>query len=217
MPKRALIEKRPWLLASIVAALAYYLLADSAVPGVYLLVLRGPPFLLLAIYALLRHAGTDSRLLAAALTLSAAGVMAIELTLYAGMLLLIVSYGTAIALYLRHRREHTTPSQKAAAAALLLLTPAIAWLLPEDRAAAPALAVAALALGGMAAAAWMSSFSRYRVGSGAVLLVAATLLDVARTGPFAMNGLPDMLTWPLYYLGQFMICTGVIRSLRARA
>lgn len=217
MPRRALIEKRPWLLASLAAAIAYYLLADSKVPGLYLFALRGVPFLLLAIYALLRHAGQDSRLLATVMTLAAAGVAVVDLFFYPGVLLLILSHGMAIALYMRHRREKIAPSQKLAAAALLLLTPVIVWQLNRDPDSAWTVTIYAVALGGMAGAAWTSSFPRYRVGAGAVLLVLTTLLDLARTGPLASQEWPELLVWPLYYLGQFLICTGIIQTLRKRA
>ena len=217
MPRRALIERRPWLLASIAAAVAYYLLSDDVtVPGAYLFVLRGVPFALLAIYALLRHQGQDSRMLAGIMGLAAVGVAVVDLFFYPGIVLLILSHGLAIALYTQHRRTWLAPSQKLAAVALLFLTPVIAWLLPADRASAPTIAVYALALGGMAGAAWTSSFPRYRVGSGALLLVLATILDLARTGPLAMSPWPELLVWPSYYLGQFMICTGVIQTLRQR-
>ncbi len=33
MPQRALIEKRPWLLASVVLAVAYAWLQDGRIPG----------------------------------------------------------------------------------------------------------------------------------------------------------------------------------------
>jgi len=217
MPGRALIERRPWLLASLAAAIAYYLLAGSAVPGVYLLVLRGLPFLLLAIYALLRHAGQDSRMLAVVMALAALGVAAVDLFFYPGVLLLILSHCMAIALYMRHRREEIAASQKLVAVALLLLTPVNAWMLTSDPASVWTVTVYAVALGGMAGAAWTSSFPRYRVGAGAVLLVLASLLDLARSGPLAASDWPELLVWPLYYLGQFLICTGVIQTLRQRA
>ena len=217
MPKRALIERRPWLLASLATAIAYYLLADSSFPGAYLFALRGVPFLLLAIYALLRHAGQDSRTLAAVMALAAAGVAVVDLFFYPGVLLLILSHGMAIALYMRHRREVITASQKLAAAALLLLTPVIVWQLTSDSGLETTVTVYAIALGGMAGAAWTSSFPRYRVGLGAVLLVLAALLDLARAGPLAASEWPEMLVWPFYYLGQFLICTGVIQTLRKRA
>jgi uncharacterized membrane protein YhhN len=120
----------------------------------------------------------------------------------------------AITLYLRHRRERLTPTQKAAAVALLLLTPAIAYMLPYNRSIASSLGLYGLALGAMAASAWASSFPRYRVGAGAVLFVVSDLLIFASLGPLAQNAVPRLLVWPLYYLGQFLICTGVLRTLR---
>mgnify|MGYP001766637632 CR=1 FL=1 len=217
MPKRALSEKRPWLLASLAAAIAYYLLRDNPIPEPFLILLKGAGVGALAIYALLRHAGADSRLLALAMALSALGDMAIELWLEAGGALFFFAHLAAIALYLRHRRAALTPSQKIAAAALLVLTPVIAWLLPADRELAPAIAVYALILGGMACAAWSSAFNRYRVGLGAVLFVVSDLLIFARLGTLAHSGVPDTLIWPIYYLAQLLICTGVIASLRHRA
>ena len=122
----------------------------------------------------------------------------------------------AIALYLRHRREKLTPTQKAAAAALLLLTPVIAFVLPADRGVAANVGLYGLALGGMAASAWASSFPRYRVGAGAALFVASDLLIFADMGPLVGSELPRVFIWPVYYLGQFLICVGVLQTLRKR-
>ena len=152
MPRRALIERRPWLVASLVSGISYF----------------------------------------------------------------FVGHIIAISLYARHRRTRLTPSQKATAVALLLGTPLIAFLLPTDRSAAPGVALYALALGGMAAAAWSSAFPRYRVGLGAVLFVVSDLLIFARMGPLADSALPGLLIWPLYYLGQLLICVGVTQFLRFR-
>ena len=136
MPKRALVEKRPWLLASLAAAIAYYLLKDADFPGTYLLVLEGSALLMVAVYAVLRHHDADSRLLAGALCCAGLGVVAVELDHYLGALLLIVGNCTATVLFVRHRREAPSLSQKAAAVALLLLVPFICWRIPIDREAA---------------------------------------------------------------------------------
>lgn len=213
MPRRALMEKRPWLLASLVAAASFYILRHEPLPEPVLLLLKGAGVGLLAVWALLRHAGRDSQLLALALGLAALGDVAVEWDLQAGGLCFFAGHIAAIALYARHRRVALTPSQKAAAAALMLLTPAIALLLTGDAQAA----LYALALGGMAAAAWASGFPRYRVGIGAVLYVASDLLLLAGHGPHATSAVADLLIWPLYYFGQFMIATGVVRSLRGPA
>ena len=97
---------------------------------------------------------------------------------------------------------------------MLLATPLIAFFFPLDRSAAPTVALYALALGGMAAAAWSSAFPRYRVGLGAVLFVASDLLIFARMGLLADSPLPSLLIWPLYYFGQFLICVGAVGYLR---
>lgn len=213
MAHRALIEKRPWLLASLAAALGWYALRDAAWPEPYLIVLKGAGVALLAIWALLRHAGADSRMLAAIMALGAMGDMAIELWLEAGAAFFLAGHAVAIALYLRHRRERLSPSQNLAAMALLALTPVISFLLT----ASSLVALYAAGLGAMAAAAWSSSFNRYRVGLGAVLFVASDLLIFARMGPLSASPLPDLLIWPLYYCGQLVICTGVIATLRRQA
>ena len=68
----------------------------------------------------------------------------------------------------------------------------------------------------MAASAWLSSFSRYRVGLGAVMFLASDGLIFARIGPLANSALPGLLIWPLYYFGQFLICIGVVGTVRSR-
>lgn len=213
MPRRALIDKRPWLLASLAAGVSYYFVQGSVtVPGLWLMAWKGAGVALLAVYALLRHKGADSRLIAAVMALGALGDVAIEILLEAGAGFFLLGHMVAIALYLRHRRAVLAPTQKAAGLALLVLTPVVAWGLTRDFAAAGY----ALGLGAMAAAAWTSSFPRYRVGLGAVLFVASDLLIFARMGPLAASALPGLLVWPLYYFGQVLIATGVVGELRAR-
>lgn len=212
MPKRALIEKRPWLLASLVAGISFYFVRDAGLPGIQMMAWKGAGVALLAAYALVRHVGTDSRQIAAVMAFGALGDVLIELWLEAGAGAFLIGHLIAIQLYWRHRREVLPASQKLAALALLALTPLVGWQLTGS------LAVAgyALGLGAMAAAAWTSSFPRYRVGIGAVLFVASDLLIFARLGPLADSPVPDLLIWPLYYFGQFLICTGVIGELRKR-
>ncbi len=216
MPKRALIERRPWLLASLVAGISFFFVRDGALAGLFKMAWKGAGVALLAVYALIRAPGTDGKMLAAVMAFGAAGDMVIEISLEAGAASFFVGHVIAIALYARHRRTSLTPTQKATAVALLLGTPLIAFLLPADRSAAPGVALYALALGGMAAAAWSSAFPRYRVGLGAVLFVVSDLLIFSRMGPLRASPLPDLLIWPLYYLGQLLICTGVVGFLRGK-
>ena len=215
MPRRALIDKRPILLASMAAALAYFVLRQSpVVPEMWLVPLKGCAAGLLALYAFVRFRMSDTRLLGAMFLLAALGDMAIEWDFIAGAIFFFGYHMIAIALYLRHPRESASGSQKAAAVAMLLATPAIFWLLPADRVMAWPTALYGLALGGMAACAWLSAFSRYRVGVGAVLFLVSDLLIVAGMGPLMGERLHQWLIWPLYYLGQLLICLGVIDRLR---
>ncbi|MDG2002865.1 MAG: lysoplasmalogenase [Novosphingobium sp.] len=215
MPKRALVEKRPWLLASLAAAIAYYALKDADFPGTYLLLIEVGALLLLAVYALLRGSGGDARMLAGAMAAAGLGVVAVELDPYIGGLLLIVGNGLFTGLFLRHRRETLQGSQKVAAVALLALVPLICWGLPLDRDVASLTAVYGLSLGGMAGTAWTSTFSRYRVGIGALVCVGAGILGIAGQGVLVGNNLPQLLSWPLFYLGHFLVCIGVTQVPRS--
>lgn len=210
MPKRALAEHRPWLLASIAAAALFYFLRDNAIGGIQLMALKGAGVALLAAYALHRGKTLDGYLLAAVMTLSAIGDVAIEVSMTAGGGAFFFSHLVAIALYLRNRRADTTGSQKLAAMSLLIGAPLISWLLSGDL----GITFYSVALGAMACTAWLSSFPRYRVGMGAVLFVISDCLIFSQVGFIGENAVAQWLIWPLYYAGQFMIATGVIQTLR---
>ena len=216
MSRRALAEKRPLLLASIAAALAFYYLRWGPWPELYLIPLKGSAVGLLAVYLWLRHSSPDARLMAWAFGAAALGDMAIEIDRAIGALLFFLYQVLALGVYLRNRRPSLSPSQKWAVAAMLLLTPVIAWFMPAERAQAPSVAVYALALGAMAAGAWASVFPRYRVGSGAALFLLADLLLFAEMGPLQGSVVPQILAWPIYYLGQLLIAVGVAQTLRKR-
>lgn len=212
MPHRALIKKRPWLLASLAAGIGYWLAKDLALPGLFLIALKGAGVALLAFYALARHKGHDANTIAAVMAFGALGDVLIEFKLEAGAVAFLIGHLIAIRLYWQHRRPAPTGSQKAAALALLVLTP-----LASSQLGGAMVGLYALGLGGMAATAWLSTFSRYRVGLGAVMFVASDLLIFAQMGVLAQSPLPGLLIWPLYYFGQFLICVGVVGELRRRA
>ncbi len=215
MPRRALAEHRPFLLLSIAAAIAYYLTANGPLPGTASMLVKGAGVGLLAVYALRRHAGNDAKLLALVMALAAIGDVAMEIDYAVGGAAFFASHCAAMALYLRHRRSDMPPSQRLFAAALLIFTPLIVWLLVAGNDDALQIAIYALVLGGMAGLAWTSSFPRYRVGMGAVLFVISDLLIFARMGIWATSPVPGHLIWPTYYIGQFLIATGVIQTLRS--
>lgn len=208
MSKNEFGADRLLLAASVVAALAYYHWRHTELSYSVEIPLKGAAVALLALYALMRN----TRQIALVMALGALGDMLIEVELQWGAAAFLLGHIMAIALYLRHRRAKLSLSQNAAAIALAILTPLIAISLPADPVQKLGVGLYGLALGCMAASAWTSSFSRYRVDLGAVLFVASDLLIFARMGPLAESVLPTILIWPLYYLGQFLICTGVVRA-----
>lgn len=212
MPKRALIEKRPYLLASIAAALAFYFLRDAELGELYIAAIKGAAVGLLAIYAWHRSHSRDVHLIAGVMALGALGDVAVEFWFEIGGAIFFAAHLLALGLYLQphNRRNVHPPSQKAAAIALLVLTPLLCFLLSKDI----YVGIYGLGLGAMAASAWMSRFSRYHVGIGALFFVVSDLLIFQRMGGAGLGNLPHWLIWPTYYIGQFLICTGVVQTLR---
>lgn len=210
MPKRTLIEHRPWLVLGIALAIAFWVLSDAKIGEVFIIALKGGSLAALGAYALARSRLSDARMIAAVMFVGAAGDIGIEFDTVIGGGLFLLAHLIAIALYLRNRRARPAATQRAAGAALFVGTPIAAWLLAHD----PMAVIYALALGAMAASAWLSRFSRYEVGLGALLFVASDLLIFARLGGVLDEGLTGWFVWPLYYAGQFLIVTGVIRRLR---
>ena len=86
----------------------------------------------------------------------------------------------------------------------------MSWFLTQDW----GVTLYGFALGGMASTAWMSRFTRYRVGIGAVLFVVSDWLIFSQQSLLAESTLPSLLIWPMYFLGQFLIATGVVQTLR---
>jgi uncharacterized membrane protein YhhN len=216
MPRRALIDHRPWLLASLAASISYFFFRDNPVPGLYLIAWKGAAVAFLAVYAARRGRGVDGWLLTAVMTLGALGDMALELSMVGGGALFALGHLVAIALFLRNPRERRTGSQALAAVALLLGAPLVSALLALPDPRWPLAAGYAAIVGAMAAAAWISRFPRYRVGTGAVLFVASDLLIFAREGQHVPETMSWWLVWPMYYAAQFLIATGVIGTLRTR-
>jgi len=215
MPERALAERRPWILASVALAIVFWFAKDGRVPGLYLLALEAAPLLLLAVYAWLRLRRPEGRMLAAMMATVGVGVALVEFFAWAGATVLMLGSGLGIAIVVSHRRVPLHPITKAAALALIVLTPAACYFLAE----APENVTAGfygLAVGGLAAGAWTSSLPRAQVGAGAVLLVAASLVAIAGAGPLYPSRLPGLVTWPLFYLGNCLFCTGVVQRLRPR-
>jgi len=124
----------------------------------------------------------------------------------------LVGHLIAIVLYQRNRRAGLGWPAWIAAAALIAATVAAAYLLPADRAGAPGVALYAFGLAYMAASAWLSRFPR-TVAVGATMFLVSDLLIFARSGPLAGQPGLGFAIWSLYFAGEALIATGVVRTL----
>lgn len=210
MATRASNDGKLWLIAGIALALAFWMISGGTLDAVLQSAIKGGSVVALAAYALSGSRTSGARLIAAVMAVGAAGDVGIEFNTQIGGGLFLLSHLIAITLYLRNRRPAPANTQNAAAIALLVGVPLAAWVLARD----PMAVVYAVALGCMAASAWLSRFSRYHVGIGALLFVVSDLLIFARLSGRIDQSLSSWFVWPLYYAGQFLICTGVIRALQ---
>ncbi|WP_404481083.1 hypothetical protein [Novosphingobium sp. BL-52-GroH] len=217
MPKRALIERRPWLLASMACAVAWVALRDSATPDLYLIALEAAPLVLLAVYAALRHRGNDTRSLAGMLALQGIGSALLDYAPLIALNALLVAYLIGLTMFLVHRRAVMDGGRKASALALTLGTPLLCFVAAE-RAGVGVPLFLGLALGGMAASAWISTFPRSRVGLGAALIVVGNVLGIAALGGVGVGLAPAiaLVAWPILYIGNLVLATGVTGELRMR-
>ncbi|MEM1131644.1 MAG: lysoplasmalogenase family protein [Pseudomonadota bacterium] len=213
--KQALVEDRPFLILSLVFAIGFPFLRDGPVPESLLMVWKAGAVAMLALYAARRLKSLHGWLLCGALALSALGDALIVLNLTWGALAFLVSHIVAIMLYARNRREIVTPSQRLLAITLVIVVPLLSHLVSYGE-AGWGLILYGLGLGLMAGMAWTSRFPRYRVGLGAVLFVLSDLCIFALMGISKDAWLINQAVWPLYYAGQLMIATGVVRFLRVR-
>lgn len=198
--------------AAVSAGLSYLVFIGFGTGGTWLTIAwKGAGVALLAAWALAAATKPEDRIIAAVMGFGAAGDVLLETHgLTIGALAFATGHMIAIWLYTRNIRERIAGSQLAAAVALAIGTPAIAWLLTQRL----DILVYASILGGMAASAWLSRFSRYSVGIGAVLFVISDLLIFARMGPLAGAVWASVAIWLLYFAGQYLIASGVIGSPR---
>lgn len=207
---------RGLLVASLIASISYFIVRDALSGAGYMIAWKGAAVALLALYAGVQARDIDGWLLTAGLTLGALGDMVLELSMLAGGGLFALGHMLMIGLFLRNRRKRRTGSQTLAGVALSLGPPLIAAFITSPDPRWPAATVYAAVIGAMAAAAWTSRFPRYRVGLGAVMFVISDLMIFAREAAPAADGLAWWTVWPLYYAGQFLIATGVVRTLYDR-
>lgn len=194
--------------AAVVVGASYLVAILLGLGGPAAIVWKGAGVALLALWCAANARSGDGWLIAAVMAFGALGDVLIEVFgLTAGAAGFLAGHGLAIVLYVRNRRAAPTASQQGAAVALALGAPLVAWLLTGNA----GVALYAVALGIMAATAWLSRFPRYRTGVGAIMFVASDLaIFHGLTGPSVLN----VTIWPLYFVGQALIAWGVAQTLR---
>jgi uncharacterized membrane protein YhhN len=202
-------SQRQWLLVSLVFGISYCFAAAEMFPPAILIGWKGAGVGMLAVYAWAHRPMRGAIVIALVMALDALGDMVLEIAFIGGALFFLTGHLVAIIFYWRHRRAGQSPAVPGIIALTVTL---VAWLLTT----APAITLYAAGLGLMAAAAWASDFPRSRAAIGALMFAASDILIFAQMGPLADSAIPNLLVWPLYYVGQFLICFGVIASLRQR-
>ncbi|MDP3853512.1 lysoplasmalogenase family protein [Phenylobacterium sp.] len=208
------LPARVALIAAVVAGVSYMFSWDLPLSQAQSLAWKGAGVGLLALYAALRARTLDGWLICAVMVFGALGdVLLGAAGLVTGAVAFLVGHLIAIWLYMRNRRAGITGRARLLASLLVAATVTVAFLLPDDRAGAPGVALYALGLSIMAACAWTSRFPRATTGIGAVMFVVSDLLIFAREGPLADQAWVGFGIWSLYFAGQTVICMGVTRTL----
>jgi uncharacterized membrane protein YhhN len=202
------------LAAAIVAGISYLAADHLALAPAASLAWKGSGVGLLTLYAALSARSREGWLITAVMAFGAAGdVLVGPAGFVVGGAAFMAGHLIAIALYQRNRRAGLGRPAWLTAVALIVATVVTAFLLPADRSAAPGVALYAAGLSTMAASAWLSRFPRGLVAAGAGMFLVSDLLIFARSGPLHGAAWLGFAIWGLYFVGQAMICTGVVRTL----
>ena len=201
------------LIAAVIAGVSYFYVVGAQMTGPTATLWKGAGVGLLALFAALQARTTDGWLIALVMAFGALGDVLLDAAnMIPGAVAFILGHITAIALYLRNRRESLASSQKWLATLVLPLGVLIAvWSVPfENR---PMIGIYTGFVAAMAAAAWISRFPRYRTGIGAMMFLASDLLIFARMGPLSSAAWVGFGIWGLYFGGQLLIVLGVTQRL----
>jgi hypothetical protein len=212
--RRALSEDRPFLVLSLILAIGFPFLRDGSLGDLFLMVWKGGAVASLAAYALRRLSGKNALFLVLYLGLSALGDALIIIDMVWGGAAFFTAHIFAIIMFGHYHDGRLVKGRSIFSYFLIFAVPiAIFALSNTDRGWLSF--ISGLPVGVMIFTAWTSAYPRYQVGIGVILVVIHDMLIIGSMGGADNLQLANILTWPLYYIGQLMICTGVVRTLRA--
>jgi uncharacterized membrane protein YhhN len=169
---------------------------------------------LLALWAAMQARSVDGWLLTTVLALGAIGDVLLNTHgLVVGGAVFAIGHMVAISLYLRNRRPVPSFSQSLLSWLFVPAVVCITWamLTPDPRWCQAVLYISFAAT--MAATAWSSRFSRYRVGAAAMMFVLSDLTILARADGEVSEQIARLLIWPLYFGAQALTAWGVVSVL----
>lgn len=203
-----------WVLAAALAGGVSYVASWGLdLPHGWAMAWKGSGVGLLTVYAALKARSPDGWLLVAVMGLGALGdVLLNSSDMTAGGVAFLAGHLVAVALYLRNLRPAAGLTAWAFAVLLVPAVAAAAFLLPDERATAPGIALYAAGGALMAGAAWVSRFPRGVTGLGALMFVVSDLLIFARVGPLAGQPWLGLAIWGLYFAGQALVCVSVAQA-----
>jgi hypothetical protein len=203
---------RSLIAASLFAGLAYPFLDDRLGP-VSAIVAKGLGVGLLALAALLLP---RQRWLAGIMAAGTLGDILLEVPggLVPGGASFAIGHIVAMVFYARNRRQPAVPAANIGAVALILFGLAMPALVLPPGTPLGALMLYAVLLCGMAAGTLISRFPLALTAAGALLFVVSDTFLVMRLGERIVGSpmLHGLIVWYTYYLGQFGIFAGIIRT-----
>ncbi len=217
MSDQGLATARPWLLASLFFGIGYVFVERSAMLGGLAVLWKGACVALLIPYALRWPAVRQRAFVGLFLGFYAAGDVVLEFDLVNGAFLFVCGHLVAIIYFWLNRRSDPTASQRALAIIIPLAALVSGWFLSPTPGDEPGLLVYVSFVSVMAGMAWYSRFPRYRTGLGGLLFLASDIVLLAREGGLLADSLASWLVWPLYYVGVFMMTTGIVQRSRETA
>ena len=202
---------------AIIAGIAYPFVQGRFGP-VADVIIKGSAVGALALAAVFSR-GAGQYWLAAIMGAGAVGDMLLEIpgAMTSGGAAFAVGHAIAIVFYIINRRSNLSMVDMFVAIALIGFGYVMPGLLLPEIDVSGAKVVYSLLLCAMAAAAWISRFPRDWVAAGALLFVVSDTFLIMRMGGLIINteAVHGHLIWFSYFIGQFMIFTGVSQGLAA--